>query len=257
MGKARCFCIAAGPFGERISLFPEIPEGGKMRQEGKAVSLFQDRLPEENVPEYESCVLHFQDGTEHIYKVPVMRVQGYSPEEPEERHLNILIPFLPVRFRGRIKKVSGRELTEFILRCTAVLDREEERNVLSERVRKDIGEFLWKACGYLLEGDAELYREVSAEVEPAIKLSREIIEELREDIEELRGSNRELQNDNRELQENIRELQHDMENGCQRLLAAQREEGKSKEEAKALLMTVFALSESAAKEKMKIYWKRE
>lgn len=243
---------------------------------------------EENVPEYESCVLHFQDGTEHLYKVPVLRVQGYSPEELEERHLNILMPFLPVRFRERIKKVSGwekekagaeerraetgekaegeetgreglrkaerealgRELTEFILRCTAVLDREEERKVLSERVRKDIGELLWKACGYLLEGDAELYREVSEEVEPAIKLSREIIEELREDIEELQGSNR-------ELQENISELHQDLENSYRRLTEKARSDGKTERETEEELMTVFALSESAAKEKIKVYWKRE
>ena len=112
------------------------------------------------------------------------------------------------------------------------------------------GRTSWKACGSLLEGDAELYREVSAEVEPAIKLSREIIQELKEDIEELQGSNR-------ELQESIRELHQDMENGCRRLVAALRDEGKSREETKALLMAVFAPSEKSVGEKTEIYWKEQ
>lgn len=216
----------------------------------------------ENVPEYENCTLYFPDGTEHLYKVPVMRVQGYSPEEIEEKHLNILIPFLLIRFQEKIKKASEkneksslkRDLTEFILKCTAVLNNEKERGVLSENIRKDVGEFLWKACGYLLEEDTELYREVSAEVEPAIKLSREIIGELEEDIQKLQDSNQELQDSNQELQDSNQELHQELENGCRRLIAISQRDGKSKKETRALLMAVFALSEKEADEKMKTYW---
>lgn len=214
------------------------------------------------MPEYEICTLYFPDGTEHLYKVPVMRVQGYSPEEIEEKHLNILIPFLLIRFQEKIKKASEkneksslkRDLTEFILKCTAVLNNEKERGVLSENIRKDVGEFLWKACGYLLEEDTELYREVSAEVEPAIKLSREIIGELEEDIQKLQDSNQELQDSNQELQDSNRELHQELENGCRRLIAISQRDGKSKKETRALLMAVFALSEKEADEKMKTYW---
>ena len=40
-------------------------------------------------------------GTEHIYRIPILKVQEYSLEKIEEKHLNILIPFLPIRFRIR------------------------------------------------------------------------------------------------------------------------------------------------------------
>lgn len=229
---------------------------------------------EKNVPEYEACTLHFQDGTTHLYKVPVIRVQGYSPECIEEKHLNILVPFLPIRFRDQIKKISeaGRKDTEpeeltveeeakrkaarealkqemagFILQCMTVLQHEKERGVFSEIVRKDIGEFLWKASGYLLEEDDALYREVSAKVEPAIKLSREIIAELEDDIKGLQESNRELLNNNKELYQ-------ERENACRRLVEKVKGQKKSEKEAVEDLMLIFGLSEEAAKEKTRAYW---
>lgn len=194
-----------------------------------------------NMPEYETCALYFQDGTSHLYRIPVMRVQSYSPGEIEQKHLNILIPFLLIRFREQIKEVSEknreqvkRKLTGFILECLTILKCEEERGILSETARKDIGEFLWKVCGYLLEGNTVLYREVSAEVEPAIKLSREVIQELKEDI---------------------KELQQEMEDACRRMIEKLEKEGKSAKEAKEDLMTIFALTEEEAEEKVSACWR--
>lgn len=202
-----------------------------------------------NMPEYETCTLYFQDGTSHLYRIPVMRVQSYSLEEIEQKHLNILIPFLLIRFREQIKEMSEenreqvkRKLTDFILECLTILKYEEERGILSEIARKDIGEFLWRVCGYLLEENIVLYREVSAEVEPAIKLSREIIQELKEDIQELQSSNR--------------ELQQEMEDACRRMIEKLEKEGKSAKEAKEELMTIFALTEEEAEEKVSACWRK-
>ncbi len=110
-----------------------------------------------NTPDYESCTLHFQDGSRHLYQVPVMKVQKYSLHEIEEKHLNILIPFLPIRFARRIKsgKVTGRkklkeDLTEFPTECIMILNRGKEEGFLTEHARNDILEFLYKACGHLL-----------------------------------------------------------------------------------------------------------
>ena len=128
------------------------------------------------------------------------------------------------------------------------------RGVFTESVRKDIGEFLWKACGYLLEEDAALYREVSVEVKPAIKLSREIIQELQDDIKELQDNNKELQDNNKELQDNNKELHQEKENACRRLIEKVKAEEKSEKEAVKELMVIFALSEEMAKEKVKAYW---
>lgn len=213
---------------------------------------------EKNLPEYETCKLCFPDGTSHLYRVPVMGVQGYGLEEIERKHLNILIPFLPIRFRERIKKLSEKsgkdvsenrkakkvatrealknELTEFIQRCLSVLEQEKKKGNLSEVIEKDIGEFLWRACGYLLEEDEELYKMIRVELEPAIKLSREIIQEL---------------------QESNRNLCQEMENAYRRFIDKSVREGKSAEEAAEELATIFALSKEAAREKVRIYGERK
>lgn len=238
---------------------------------------------EGNVPAYETCTLYFQDGTEHVYCIPVMKVQEYSPEEIEEKHLDILVPFLPARFRKQIGKLTGKdgktdeaarervkqELTEFLLECKAALIHEGEKGILSESAWKDIWEYLWKVCGYLLGEDTALYGEVSAEVEPAIKLSREIIAELREDIQgfqesnqELQESNQELQKSNKELQESNKELREsknvlhqELENACRRMIDEAIRDGKSTEETENMLIRVFSLTKKEAEEKVKEYRK--
>ena len=263
---------------------------GKGRQEKFTVSFPKSAVlylgNEKSVPEYEACEILFPDGTKHLYRAPVMRVQEYSLKEIEEKHLVLLIPFLPIRFRERIRKVSGKggedsvpdretkkergtertasresikdDMTKFLLECLTVLGREEERAVITEIIRKDIGEFLWKACSYLLEEDKELFMMVRAELEPAIKLSREIIQELQDSNKELQDSNKELQDSNRELQDSNRELQDSnrelhqkMEDSFRRLIEKAIKEGKSGIEIEADLMAVFDLPRETAKEKIK------
>lgn len=247
-------------------------KAGRERKEGELSGGFWVSFPksailylgnERKVPEYETCMLRFQDGSSHLYRIPVMRVQGYGLKEIEEKHLNILIPFLVVRFREQIKKISEwtaeeekeaarkrakESMTAFILESLTVLENERQKGILSETVEKDIGEFLWKACCYLLEEDRKLYREVSAEVEPAIKLSREIIEELREDIQGLQDDNRELINRNNALHQ-------ELEDAFRELVNASKMEGKSTEETVNLLMKVFSLGKEDAEKKVRAYWK--
>ena len=231
---------------------------------------------ERNVPPYENCTMYFQDGTEHIYRMPVMKVQEYSLEEIEERHLNILIPFLPVRFRKRISKVSKKkgkvddtyrenvkkDMTEFLSACKEILNRERERETLSENARKDIWEFLWKVCSYLMEKNVRLYEEVSEEVEPAIKLSREIIEDLKDDIRELQDSNKELHDSNKELQNSNKRLtdsknvlHQELEKAYGKMISEANGDGKSTEETVNMLMRIFSLTKEEAEAKVKEYLK--
>lgn len=184
----------------------------------------------------------------------------------------MLVPFLVIRYRERIKEISEKDsgdnvlnkeaeterieakkklkkdLTGFISESLAVLEYEIVNGTLPESAGKDLGEFLWKACSYLLEENEELYREVSAEVEPAIKLSWEIEQENRE----LRHSNNELQNNNKELQHNNNKLRKELENACRGMINEAVREGKSTEETVYMVMRVFSLSKEEAEEKVKI-----
>lgn len=77
---------------------------------------------------------------------------------------------------------------------------------------------------------------IRVELEPAIKLSREIIQEL---------------------QESNRNLCQEMENAYRRSIDKSVREGKSAEEAAEELATIFALSKEAAREKVRIYGERK
>ena len=117
----------------------------------------------------------------------------------------------------------------------------------------------------------ELYEEVSAKVEPAVKLSREIIEELKDNIQELQDSNKELQDSNKELQDNNKELQdsnkelrdnknalrQELENAYRGMITEAVKGGKSREETESMIVRVFSLPREKAEEKVKAYWEEQ
>lgn len=192
-------------------------------------------------PDYETCTLCFADGTSHLYKVPVVKVQEYSIQAVKEKHLNMLIPFLPIRFRRAVKSTSlekreqaKKNLTELVAECIMVLKQEKENGTLIENERNDIAEFLRCACDQLYGGDPEMIVELHGIVEPAIKLRREIIQEL---------------------QGSIADLQEDKENVISRLIQKSQTEGKSIKEVQEFLQEIFSLSEEEAKKKVGLYWK--
>ena len=112
-----------------------------------------------------------------------------------------------------------------------------------------------------MEKDIGLYEEVSAEEEPAIKLSWEMEQENRElrhsnnelqnDNEELRNNNKELQHSNKELQHNNNELRKELENACKGMINETVREGKSTEETVNMIMRVFSLTKEEAEERVK------
>lgn len=137
-----------------------------------------------DVPAEEVCRIRFADGTSHEYHVPVVKVQDYTPEMIRNKHLNMLIPYLPIRFGKHInKKKAGikipasetvrKKLTEFIRECIMIIDREKRNGTLTDMAGKDIIEFLSITCGYLLKDEPELKREVHEIMEPTILLTRE------------------------------------------------------------------------------------
>lgn len=224
-------------------------------------NLFQNRLPEEIVKELTPEVRRQYFLWDEIMKreielypwliFPVIK-ESFRKEYPVDEKIVLLSTEYTVsRIHEKGEKLLHAIRSDLLLKikCGMILDREGSRGVLRENAQKDIREFLWKACGYLLEKDARLYEEVSVEVEPAIKLSREIIEELRDDIKGLQKGNRELQDSNKEF---LRK----QENSCRNLIRRLRGEGKSMEEAEEALVEVFSLTKQEAEEKVRLYWEK-
>ena len=186
-----------------------------------------------SMPEEESCLIRFADGTTHEYSVPVMNVQGYTTEMIEKKHLSMLIPFLPIRFRKYLKRekngikqpvteVTRKKLTEFIRECIMIIDREKENGTLTDISGKEIIEFLDMACGYLLKNEPELKKEVYGIMRPIVMTQTE-----RFDI------------------------------AVRKLILRGHAAGVSYQKIKESIQDIFSLNEVEAEEKMEKYWVQE
>ena len=202
----------------------------------------------DHTPAEETCLIRFADGTTHEYRIPVMNVQSYSIEMIEKKHLNMLIPFLPIRFRKYLnRKKDGvkqpipetvrKDLTEFIRECIMIIDREKENGTLTDAAGKEMIEFLDMTCGYLLKNEPELKKEVLGIMRPIVMLQSERAEY------EIKLISEKLEEEKREKQNAMRKL---IEKYCS--------SGQSRQEVKESIQDIFSLDAVEAEEKIEKYW---
>lgn len=163
----------------------------------KSAILYLDNT--KKTPDAESCVIVFPDETEYEYRIPILKIQKYTPEMIEEKNLNILLPFLPIRFKRKFESILKtmdnpiqsekahekmealkKNLTKLVADCIIIINREEENGTLSNTTGADIVELMGKTCDYLFSKEPELLREVHEIMEPAIKLFSEELKEQKD-----------------------------------------------------------------------------
>lgn len=149
------------------------------------------------VPDSLVCPVIFQDGTIHEYRVPVIKVQSYSLDEIHKKHLCVLIPFLPLRFRKFLphsdKKIPKGTLTDFYQQIILILEQEVADGYLTENNRKAILSLLNKSMIRVFYKNESLLKEVIKLTEPILELEFEKIERLKKELEEARqASEKEL-----------------------------------------------------------------
>ena len=208
--------------------------------------------------EEETCLIRFADGTTHEYRVPVMNVQSYTTEMIEKKHLNMLIPFLPIRFRKYFnRKRDGKkmpvaesvrkDLTEFIRECIMIIDREKENGTLTDAAGKEMIELLDITCSYFLKNELELKKEVLGIMRPIVMTQMERAEyEIKLIREGMQKAEKESKMHSERNENAIRKL---MEKGFV--------SGQNRQEVKENIQDIFSLSEAEAEEKMEKYWVQE
>ena len=141
--------------------------------------------PEKNnaIPDYLKCRVIFQDGTEHIYKIPTVRIQTYTLDEIREKHLALFIPYAILRLRPRLRKnvkrpLTQKELTSFVTEAILVLEEELAEGNLTEREYYDYVRLFRSAADQVLAKHPKLQEEVHHMTEPLIKLPSMIQDEL-------------------------------------------------------------------------------
>lgn len=134
---------------------------------------------EKNRPKNLSLNLHFKGEMGYSYQIPVLYIQSYSLEDIKEKHLCILIPFLPLRFRRKLQsskkelKLSKKELTSFYQEIILILDGEVKNNYLSAYDMKLILQLLRKSMIRVFYRSQLLLQEVLTMTEPVLKLEHE------------------------------------------------------------------------------------
>lgn len=142
--------------------------------------------PEQNnaLPEYLQCRVVFQDDSEHIYKIPTVKVQTYSLEEIRRKHLTLFIPYTILRLRPKLRpnigqKLTEKELTGFVEEVILVLKKELSDGYLTEREFHDYVDLFRMAADRVLAKHPQMREEVDHMVGPIIKLPSMIEDELR------------------------------------------------------------------------------
>jgi len=217
----------------------------------------------DNMASEEKCIIRFADGNIMEYCVPVMKVQKYSLSMIEQKALFMLVPFLPVRFKGYFgRKKSGpaaeqvrKELTGFVRECMMMIERAKENGTLTQLTGEDIMEFLSLTCDSLLKKEPELGKEVHEIMNPTIKLPREIAaEKIKEIMEKADEERKQAYEEVRKMNEELEKADEEKESSIRRLVCRFRQSGQSLQEVKEALQDIFSLCEEKAEEKCKQYW---
>lgn len=141
-----------------------------------AVLYLQDNR---SIPDTLTCKIHFQDNKTYVYKIPTVKIQTYSLKEIHQKHLSILIPFLPLRFRKLIRSGKSKQnftkeqLTSFYKQIILILDEEVQNNFLTENNRNVILNLLHKSFVRIFYQDNALLKEVVTMTEPILELEIE------------------------------------------------------------------------------------
>ena len=139
--------------------------------------------PEKNgkIPDRLRCRIIFQDDSEHTYQVPTVRMQDYSMEEIQRKHLILFLPYILLRLRPQLESHNGinkEELTSLVNSVIVILNEEVQLGNITELQQKDILELFNRASKKIFTHYPEYQREVSSMTELKIKtLSMQLAEQ--------------------------------------------------------------------------------
>ena len=157
--------------------------------------------PEKNgkIPDRLRCRIIFQDDSEHTYQVPTVKMQDYSMEKIQKKHLILFLPYVLLRLRPQLEsrnRINKEELTSLVNSVIVILNEEVQLGNITELQQKDILELFNRASKKIFTHYPEYQREVSSMTELKIKtLSMQLAEkdeQLAEKDEQLAAYKTEL-----------------------------------------------------------------
>ena len=148
--------------------------------------------PEKNdaVPDFLQCRILFQDKSEHIYKIPTVKVQTYSLKEIKEKHLILFLPYTMLRFRPRLQRgklVTEKELTAHLEEVILILREEVSAGNLTELQYKDYVRMVRHAADRVFANHEDLRKEADNMTKPKLWLPSMEVREMEEKVTEYKA----------------------------------------------------------------------
>lgn len=148
----------------------------------------------ESLPESLRCRIIFQDGSQHDYLVPTVRIQSYSLQEIREKHLTVFIPYVLLRLRPRLNPkakhpLTKKELTDFVEEAILILKEELNNGALTELEFDDYINLFRTAAEKIFQKERhrEFRKEVDRMTKPLIELPSVREKRLRAELDALRS----------------------------------------------------------------------
>lgn len=146
--------------------------------------------PDQNnkLPDSLQCRVIFQDNSEHIYRIPAVRIQSYSLEEIHQKHLDLFIPYLLLRLKPHITSkthpLTKKELTEFLKSIILILQDDLTNEYLTVREYNDYVNLLIHASEHIFYHYPNYHKETMRMTRPLIYLPSMQLKDLEEKIAE-------------------------------------------------------------------------
>lgn len=129
-----------------------------------------------------SCKIILPNNSVHLYKIPAIKIQSYDLTEIAQKHLTIMLPFVLLRFRPRLKSISNpikkEELTNYVEQIIVILNNELSENRLTEKQYKQYLELIHMSAQQIFNHNQDLAQEVTNMTKPLLELSEDKIERL-------------------------------------------------------------------------------
>lgn len=146
--------------------------------------------PDQNLslPDSLKCRVIFQDGSEHLYQIPTVKIQSYSLREIHRKHLTLFVPYLLLRLKPRIAskkhRLTKKELTELIDDIIVILQQDLTNGYLTKQECSDYINLLIRASEHIFYHHPAYHKEVQRMTKPLIILPSMEIAQLKASLAE-------------------------------------------------------------------------
>lgn len=138
------------------------------------------------LPDSLSCRIFFPDQSEHVYRIPAVKIQSYTLEQIRQKHLYLFLPYTLLRLKPKLKyatQLTKEELTVFVNKVIVILEEDTAAGYLTPQEAGDYIRLLLHASKHIFQKYPDYHEEVLQVTKPLIKLPSVELRETKEALD--------------------------------------------------------------------------